>query len=463
MRKCMKITVNSIMVLVLSLSLTACGSVQSYDSYEIPKQEESKLKPVDTLYEEVTYEGIEPTVEKTIATFQSEDGLCTIEQKESYYDVTLDYENGTPAEVGAAYAEAIILAKPDYEAMMEPYLYENIKATFDVEKDIYKVIGERIDALRETLPREYREELEGFAKTFANGEQGFVENGKMSYEEAQLMHMVPDILRGTACSAMSLWGDKSVTGKPVTVRILEWDLGSEYQMCQGHAVVHVKNGEKSFTAITILGLLSILTAVNDDGVFVGELDVGTNTNVDFKGRKSYTYNLRYALEHFDNADDFGAYMVDNSSSYTYSHNLILSDANHCYWVEDCVIPKLGEARICDDTTKLHDGLVWNNPDSFCVVNSFAAAGNVDKLTRQEDNLVRFMKYDKWLGEQEKFSVTDVKEFLVSEKVEGNVVNVYSKAVFHLVLVDYATGTMQATFTGTGGVADVPTFVNIGKY
>jgi len=108
-------------------------------------------------------------------------------------------------------------------------------------------------------------------------------------------------------------------------------------------------------------------------------------------------------------------------------------------------------------------LVWNNPDSFCVVNSFAAAGNVDKLTRQEDNLVRFMKYDKWLGEQEKFSVTDVKEFLVSEKVEGNVVNVYSKAVFHLVLVDYATGTIQANFTGTDGVADVPTFVNIGQY
>ncbi len=463
MMKCGKTTINCIMVLVLSLSLTACGRVQSYDSYEIPKQEESKLKPVDTLYEEVSYEGAEAVVEKTIATFQSKDGLCTIEQKESYYDVTLDYENGTPAEVGVAYAETILSANPNYEAMMEPYLYENIKASFDTEGNIYNAIQARIDALVETLPEEYKEELDGFAKVLANGEQGFVENGKMSYEETQLMHMVPDVLRGTACSAMALWGDKSVTGKPVTVRILEWDLGSEYQMCQGHAVVHVKNGEKSFTAVTVLGLLNVLTAVNDDGVFVGELDVGTNVNIDFEGRKSYTYDLRYALEHFDNADDFGAYMVNNSSSYTYSHNLILSDSNNCYWVEDCIIPELGEARICDDTTKLHDGLVWNNPDSFCVVNSFASAGNVDKLTGQEGNLVRFMKYDKWLGEQEKFSVTDVKEFLVSEKVDGNVVNVYSEDVFHLVLVDYATGTIQATFTGKDGVTDVPTFVNIGKY
>jgi len=32
-----------------------------------------------------------------------------------------------------------------------------------------------------------------------------------------------------------------------------------------------------------------------------------------------------------------------------------------------------------------------------------------------------------------------------------------------VLVDYATGTIQANFTGTDGVADVPTFVNIGQY
>ena len=54
--------------------------------------------------EEVTYTD-DSEKEEVIETFSSADGLCVIEKYPTYYDVTLDYEKGEPAEVGKAYAE----------------------------------------------------------------------------------------------------------------------------------------------------------------------------------------------------------------------------------------------------------------------------------------------------------------------------------------------------------------------
>ena len=82
--------------------LTACsGNPESYDTYEVPKQGKSDIKPVSSFYVEGSYEGIAPKVQETLEIFKSENGLCVIEKKEDYYDVTLDYENGSYEEVGA--------------------------------------------------------------------------------------------------------------------------------------------------------------------------------------------------------------------------------------------------------------------------------------------------------------------------------------------------------------------------
>lgn len=444
--------------------MTGCNSTSnSYDTYVIPEQEESTLEPVASLYVDGSYEGIEPTIEETIATYASQDGLCVIEKKEHYYEVTLNYENGSYKEIGAAYAETIQKASPDYVTIMEPYLYENIKATFSDLQGDYTALEERINALKQSLPEAYQEEMEGFAEEISNGEHGFAEDEKLSYEEAILMQMVPDALRGTACSAMAVWGEKSATGKPIAARILEWDLGSENQMCSGHCVVHMINGDKSFTSVSVLGLLNVLTAVNDNGVFVGELDVGINREFIYEGKTCYTYDLRYALEKFDNAKDMGEYLINNSVNYTFSHSLILTDAENSYCVENCVSEDLGVSLLRDTSTELHESLEWSSPDSLCVVNSFAAAVNEDRITGSEDNLIRWMKYNQWIGAKEQLTVTDVKDMLTCEQVDSNVVNVHSEAVYHMVIVDYDTGMIQVAFTGREGAVDKPEFVNIGTY
>lgn len=346
---------------------------------------------------------------------------------------------------------------------MEPYLYENVKLAFPNLQGDYTSIRNRLNTLKASLPEEYQQEMEAFAKTISNGEQDFIENGKLSYEEALLIQMIPDALRGTSCSAMSVWGEKSATGEPITARILEWDLGSENQMCNAHCVVRMKNGEKSITSISVLGLFDILTGISDDGVFIGILDVGSGEMYECEGKTCYSYDIRYALETFDNAEDVGNYLIGNSTNYTWSHNLILTDKNSAYCVENCVVEGAGNSLLRDASTELHNNLTWDNPESLCVVNSFAAAENADTLTNSEENLVRWLKYNAWIGAVDQVSVTDVKNMLTCEQVDSPVVNVHSKFVFHIVILDYAAGTIQVAFTGTEGVVDKPEFVDIGAY
>ena len=171
--------------------------------------------------------------------FASDDRLCIIDKYPTYYDVTLDYEKGTPSEVGQAYAETIIKAVPEYEAAFEPYLYENIRFAFDGREINYETLEKRIRTLEAAIPDEYREEAESFARTIAAGEEGYLENGKLSYIEAITMQLVPDALRPTACSALSLTGSKTVTGERMTLRNLEWHIGSKGQITDIHAVTHI--------------------------------------------------------------------------------------------------------------------------------------------------------------------------------------------------------------------------------
>lgn len=401
--------------------------------------------------------------------FLSEDGLCTIQKMQSYYDVNLDYTKGNAEQVGRAYASTIIKAVNEYEAVMEPYLYENIRLSLGSMERKYDAILPRLEALFESLPDEYKSEIMGFAQEISKGEHGFNENGSISYEEGILMQMVPDALRGTACSALSLWGEKTLSGENIMCRNLEWNLGSDQQMSYCHAVVHMNKGDKSIINITVLGIFGILTAVNDDGVFAAILDVGSNgENFEYENKKCYTYELRKALENYTTAFDVGNVMVDSSSDFTFSHNIALSDKNGSCCAEDAVesLQKSGKAYSVLRTaeTPIFDGLQWESDDAFFVLNSFVSKDNQDSFSAGELNMVRFAKFNSWLKSKEKFSLGDVKEMLTQEKVEQDkVAVVHSKNVFHTVIIDYETGVIQAAFSSPGRVQDKPEFISIGHY
>ena len=479
---------------VCSIALSGCSNgTASYDGFERKVAAKSSLTSVDSVLDSQSYEGEVAKYEETVMTFSSDDGLCVIEKKPSYYDVTLDYTKGDYYAVGSAYAETIKKIDVEFAGVLEPYLYENVKMAFPNLNEDYTPVLDRINILLTQIPEEYRNEMEGFAKTISDGKTGMENDGILSYEEALLMNMVPDTLRGTNCNSLSVWGEKTASGERIISRTLEWTLGSENQMCSAHAVTHFKmpEGKKSYTSFSVLGMLDMLTGINESGVFVGILDVGSEDNYVCEGKKCYTYELRYALENMDDARSVGEYMVSESKNFTFSHNVFINDKENTFVAEDCAVNLEDEATrqsyiegleldakdeniedilreyggysvLRDVNTPLIDGIKWDNPDSLAVVNSFMTEGNRDYLTGVGNNLIRFSKFNAWVGEKDRLTLADVKSIVTRETMDNNAKfqKIHSDNVFQTIIYDYGTGEMDITFTGTEGVQNHPEFVRV---
>ena len=178
--------------------------------------------------------------------------------------------------------------------------------------------------------------------------------------------------------------------------------------------------------------------------------------------------LRYALEEFDTAREVGEFMVGESAEFTWCHNLTLADGNEAFCAEDCVAQVaeagLGFSNLRDADTPIIEGLAWDHTDSLCIVNSFTTAGNQDGFTGNTNNIVRFAKYNEWVGQFGVFSLADLKNMITQETVEQyEVENVHSTGTSPLIVVDYDTGRIQVASTGSEGPVDNPVFVAVGSY
>ena len=449
-------------LLLTSLLLTGCGTASTAVMNAAPA-----MTPVDSYYTKQVREYTDAgTIEEPVVTYASDDGLCVIKVMPSYYDVTLDYEKGSRADAGRAYGTLIREKLPEFCSNMEPYLFENIRMAYGGEFAA-EAVEERREILFASMRPQYQEEISAFAEAISGGAHGIAEDRMLSYEEAVLMQMIPDALRPTCCSALSLWGSKTVTGDRITLRNLEWNLGSDNQMGMINAVTHMKNGDRTITAISVLGLFDIISGINDDGVFAAILDVGSVQNEAFvyEGKKCYTMELRYALEEYSTARELGEFMVGESGDFTWCHNIIISDADDSFCAEDCVsqiVEKgLGRSVLRDCDTPIFDGLSWDSEDSLCVVNSFTAAGNQDGFTGSVSNTVRFAKYNEWVKNGGIFSPKDVKDLITQEIVDQYAVqNVHGNGSAQLILIDYHTGSVQVAFSGPEGVVDKPDFIEV---
>jgi len=448
-----------------AMAFTAlCGCERKgYRDFVIPEQGESTLEPVETIYMHNDYSGVAPKKEKTLKTVSSADGSCVIDCKESYYDITLDYEKGNYYDVGAAYAEAIRLAKEDYPAFAEGYLYENVKAAFNGLNGDYSGILNRVDAFYKALDEDYRQEIDGFADKMHGDSDGLKEDGILSRDEVVLMQFIPDVLRGTSCSVLSADGDVTATGERITCRILEWQLGSDNQICSGHCTVHVKNGDKSYVSVSYLGFMTILTAVNSNGVMLAELDVGSGEAYTYDSKTSYTYGLRYALENFSTAREAAGYLADNAVNYPYCVNVLCTDRNDAYIAELCVNDEAGMTVIRDGSSRLNKGLKWDEPHYLCAVNSFAADGNQDQLVHKKLNRVRWDRYNELFCKEKNITIDRFKELMCSEKTDNELVRIRGNGMVHMVIADYSSNSLQAILTGAGGVTDSPEFIDLGKW
>ncbi|MCR4928498.1 MAG: hypothetical protein K5988_00720 [Lachnospiraceae bacterium] len=472
MKRSKKITVSVFTFLIAGSLLTGC-----YNPVESKKTGKNEvIKPIDTFdtkeEKEYTEEGEKAEV---ITEFETSGGICKVKVTEAYFDVTLDEEKASAFDAGRAYGEAINMIYPEFGSELEPYLFENIRGAFpNLNGDNYKAVEDRMHGLFDSLDDHYKDEIKGLAEGIGTKSTGIVPDGILSTEELMLAQMVPDALRGTACSGLSLWGEKTATGDMIGVRCLEWSLGSERSMCKIHTVLHIKNGDKSITSFGFLGLFDVISGVNDDGVFAAMLDMYTDEVFIYEGRTCYSFAIRHALEEFSTAKETGKYMVDNSSRFTFSHNVMITDGKEAYCAEDPCPQAVEEGKafpsLRDCSTPLMKELKWESKDSLCMVNSFVTKGNFDLISGHENsvNSVRFAKYNKWVKERSHLDAKGVKEMMTQEVVEtdlygsSTVQNVHRDNLTQMIVIDYHNGSIQVAFTGTEGVIDKPVFYEAAK-
>ena len=415
----------------------------------------------------------EGTVPVPLGECASDDGICTAIIYENYCDVTLDETYCTPYEAGAAYAEVISVLVPDFNEALEPYIFENIRMAFPDIGDDYTPVENRMQSLFGSLDEHYQQEIMGLAETICGDYHGIYPDNRISIEEMMLMQMVGETLRPTACSGLSMWGSKTETGDMITVRCLEWLLGSDNSMCRIHCVLHIINGEKSITSIGFLGLFDVITGINSSGVFAATLDADCGEPYSSEGRSCYTFALRHILEEYDTAREAAQYLVDTAEDYTFAHIIMVTDGNEAYGAEDAplqlVEQGLGQPTLRDCNTPLLNDLSWDSPDSICFVNSFLSAGNFETTSGYNVNAVRFAKYNEWVRDGGIFDLAAIKTMMTQETVDtelygSNIVqNVHRPNLTQMIIVDYHTGNIQVAFTGVEGVVDHPVFTDIGNY
>ena len=467
-------------ILPAALILTGCNSFRGYDQIPAPAAEKSSIQPVGNWDTDNNYEGIAATKEPTLLSFTSANGLCRMDVKQSYYDVTLDLSSGDHYAAGAAYSELLMQLSEktakDFEKQTEDYIYESLATVYSSDDSLQRIgikkeekpqlIQERVRKLKSLLPEKYRQELNGFASGFHGGDSGFVQDGKLSQDEVDLISLVPDVLRETACSAISLDGSRTASGKRLTGRLLEWDLGKGNRMSEAHCVLHFQDGDHSVTSVCSVGQLDVITGINTHGVFAGDLDVGSKNEAFSLNDESlsYTFSLREALETCKSARELGEYMNRLAPRFTYNHNLIITDEAEALVAENSHTETDGKPLLRDQNTALLDGLNWNAKGCICAVNSFAAQGQYDAMTTTRSNVVRWVKYDRLFAEEkEPISLARFKALMTAEKTDSAYHDIRSNGLVFLVIVDYDSHTLQTAFTGKDGIVDKPGFLEISEF
>jgi hypothetical protein len=318
---------------------------------------------------------------------QGEAKIVEIQQRNDYLELRINVGiTLSRQELGRRLGLEIVAIRPQYEALVDSYLAE---ITYD--QDTYNEHLLRMDKIRSSLPQEYQDEIEGMAEVFT-GTSNVRGDGKLSKDEVFLVNLVPDVVRNNQCSMVSVYGERSASDSTITARILDWYAGSMGQLVGLQTVTTFVQGEKSFATIGYLGFLGVITGINDQNVYAAILDSQTGATYSATDKRSYPFDIRYALENFETIDAVAAYLQAPANQYATGHLVVLSDQSTTKVLENNVSGAIDSLRVLRTaTSELNDGIIWDIPNAIGAVNSFVAKGNYDNHTINDYNWQRWVK------------------------------------------------------------------------
>ena len=348
----------------------------------------------------------------------SENGpAVTLSDEGSYYNVLLNFSYEPNHKiVGGEYAEQIKTVIPDFEGLVDSYIAE-----ITMDDTIYNIALSRTMEILPQVPQEYRDEIAGMAEKLASAKENIRGDNKLSADELYLFNLVPDVLRQTQCSFLSVFGKLSETGKMMTARNLDWPGGSKNQIPRIQAVITYKNKNTKVCSVGYLGYMGIITGFNDKKVFGAILDSTTGAPYDSKGKSSYPMDLRFALESKTGLDEVAEYMKDPAREYAVNHLIALSDPKTSAVLENNFSGNGADMHraLRKPDSVLNDGITWGIENAVAAVNSFMLKGNHDNHTGVPINTERWDSMKSELaGKGEKVTLDELKAIISFDNNDG---------------------------------------------
>ena len=329
-----------------------------------------------------------------------------IEDRDSYFEVEINFDCGlSREEVASQYIDAIFEVIPEYEELIDSFIDELI-----FNDNYYEnIINLHLPNIMQSVEKEYLDELNGLTTGLID--EDIKGDGKLSKNELLVLNFIPDIVRGSQCSVVSVYGDYSETKNNIIGRNLDWIGGSNNQLPKIQAVIRIKTEGNEICSIGYLGYMGIISGYSDKGIFAGILDSATGGSFTSIGKNSYPMDLRKALETGDSIDEVAEFMLDEEKDYTFNHNIVIGDEETTKIVENN-ISVIGNRGVRTSDSELNENIEWNYTNAIASVNSFLLEGNYDNHTKEKYNYKRWDNISIELEKKgEQVSAEQIKEIM----------------------------------------------------
>jgi len=307
------------------------------------------------------------------------------------YRVEFDLTAVSHKEMGRQYAQAIIETLPQFERFVDATLLATLKET----NMTFGQILEKANALKDGIPKEYLDEIEGMGLTFSdpNDEVG---NGRLSPNKIFVAVILSDLTESAACSGSAVFGEGSATGKTIVARNNDWTPNEEMDNWNALFIFH--NAEKSIVGTGSIGELFPTNVFNRRHVFAASLDSwpAKEPALPWQGTHFPTIDMRYAIENCQTLAETEQFLA--TGKYAVGSVTLLADAETAHVLEYDTSRQDGErGRIRTGTSELVQGESWRKPNAIACVNSFLLPESFGNHFNDPHNKLRFDNFQKLLG------------------------------------------------------------------
>jgi hypothetical protein len=379
----------------------------------------------------------------------------------THYQVFLDYSGGaSPRAVGEQLGAAVRGILPNYEALIDSLLVE-----LTAGEEVPTLLA-RAAAILPQLDSAHREELEGFASKVASTSDTAIGDGRLSPDEVVIVNLIEDVTGPAACSAIAVYGARSVTGLPLTARLVDHG-GSSLPEIQAVTVIATSSGGLVVN-VGYLGFLGIATGVNQAGLMLGDLDSDTMSfPAKMTGLRSSAFDMRHVLEHETTVANAGAYLGRAAHHYPFSLDFIISDASQSRVLENDMTSTGPFARtLRNPDSPLNAGVEWGVANAVASVNSFVLRGNTDNHTGVASNTGRWASFRQGLSEAG--DVVTLEELAAIASYHANpgvyppdASDVYNMGTQEIVIFDPSSASLHVAFhPRQGWLRATPRFVHL---